>query len=221
MSITSGSSLALSRSRCARSKSARRRSPEPRVVREAALVIPSPSSRSANCSSGSKRRGVKPASWSSRQKSLRGLAKCAAWAAETRPGLIPQKTQVNPGARTSGTALVLPARLLKLEEQELRELARGEVVVADQDDGAMTVGQRGTERHPLDVVERDPERVEVEEQRLLRRADRAELPGQAVDPVHVRGPRKRDAVQLDRVARPGNAGRERAFHGDQELVVQG
>jgi hypothetical protein len=36
---------------------------------------------------------------------LRGFAKCAAAAAETRPGLIPQKTAVSPGARTSGTSL--------------------------------------------------------------------------------------------------------------------
>ena len=47
---------------------------------------------------------MKPASCSSRQKSLRGFAKCAAAAAETRPGLIPQKMQVRPCARTSGTA---------------------------------------------------------------------------------------------------------------------
>jgi hypothetical protein len=47
---------------------------------------------------------VKPVSCSRRQKSLRGLAKCAPAAAETRPGLIPQKTTSRPGARTSGTA---------------------------------------------------------------------------------------------------------------------
>ena len=76
------------------SKSPRRRSPEPGVVRHAAFVTPIPSSSSENCSCGSKRRGVKPASCSSRQKSLRGFAKCAAASAETRPGLIPQKMQV-------------------------------------------------------------------------------------------------------------------------------
>ena len=48
---------------------------------------------------------MNPASWSSRQKSFRGLAKCAAAAADTRPGLIPQKTTARSGARTSGTAL--------------------------------------------------------------------------------------------------------------------
>jgi hypothetical protein len=47
---------------------------------------------------------VKPAAWSSRQKSLRGLAKWALAAAETRPGLIPQKIAVRPRARTSGTS---------------------------------------------------------------------------------------------------------------------
>ena len=86
-------------------KSARRRSPEPFVVRSAAFVRPMPKPGSSNCSCGSTRRGVKPASWSSRQKSLRGFAKWAAAAAETRPGLIPQKTQARPGARTSGTEL--------------------------------------------------------------------------------------------------------------------
>src|SRR5207247_920881 len=34
-----------------------------------------------------------------------GLAKCAPAAAETKPGLIPQKTTRRPVARTSGTAL--------------------------------------------------------------------------------------------------------------------
>src|SRR5947209_2459185 len=45
------------------------------------------------------------AAWSSRQKSFRGLAKCACAAAETRPGLIPTKTTRRFGPRTSGTAL--------------------------------------------------------------------------------------------------------------------
>ena len=49
---------------------------------------------------------MKPAAWSSRQKSLRGLAKCACAAAECLPGLIPQKTTASPGASTSGTATV-------------------------------------------------------------------------------------------------------------------
>ena len=48
---------------------------------------------------------MKPAACSSRQKSLRGLAKWAFAAAETRPGLIPQKIAVSPGPRTSGTSL--------------------------------------------------------------------------------------------------------------------
>ena len=90
-------------------KSPRRRSPEPGVVRSAAFVRPIPSSGRSNCSSGSYSRGVNPASPRSRQKSLRGLAKWARAAAETRPGLIPQKTTRSPGPRTSGTALGLPA----------------------------------------------------------------------------------------------------------------
>src|SRR5439155_1379854 len=48
-----------------------------------------------------------PAAWSNRQKSLRGFAKCAAAAAETRPGLMPQKTTLTGdpgGGRTSGTS---------------------------------------------------------------------------------------------------------------------
>ena len=48
---------------------------------------------------------MNPAAWSSRQKSLRGLAKCAAFASEWKPGLIPQKTTSRSGASTSGTAL--------------------------------------------------------------------------------------------------------------------
>ena len=58
---------------------------------------------------GRKRRGVKPASCRSRQKSLRGFAKCAAAAAETRPGLIPQKTHVRSGAEDVGDGLGVEA----------------------------------------------------------------------------------------------------------------
>ena len=36
---------------------------------------------------------------------MRGFAKCAFAAAETRPGLMPQKTTRRFGARTSGTSL--------------------------------------------------------------------------------------------------------------------
>jgi organic hydroperoxide reductase OsmC/OhrA len=64
-----------------------------------------PSFSTSNCSLGSYSRDVKRAACSSRQKSLRGFAKCARAASETRPGLIPQKTTRRPGARTSGTAL--------------------------------------------------------------------------------------------------------------------
>ena len=48
---------------------------------------------------------MKRAACSSRQKSLRGFAKCARGGAETRPGLMPTKTTRRFGARTSGTAL--------------------------------------------------------------------------------------------------------------------
>jgi organic hydroperoxide reductase OsmC/OhrA len=48
---------------------------------------------------------VNRAACRSRQKSFRGFAKCAPAAAETRPGLIPQKTTLRPGPRTSGTEL--------------------------------------------------------------------------------------------------------------------
>src|SRR5262245_17987704 len=49
-------------------------------------------------------RGVKPAACKSLQKSFRGFAKCAFAAAETRPGLIPQKSTRRSGASTSGIA---------------------------------------------------------------------------------------------------------------------
>src|SRR6185437_2472454 len=58
----------------------------------------------SNCCSGSSSTGVKPAACRSRQKSLRGFAKCAWAAADTRPGLIPQKSTRRSGARTSGIA---------------------------------------------------------------------------------------------------------------------
>src|SRR5919204_861679 len=95
----------MSKSRCAEpAKSTRRRSPDPRVVRLAAFVNPIPKSANVNCSCDAKSHGVKPESWRSLQKSLRGFAKCAPAAAEMRPGLIPQKITRSPGARTSGTA---------------------------------------------------------------------------------------------------------------------
>src|SRR5262249_23290685 len=85
-------------------KSARRRSPDPGVVRAAAFVTPTRYAGSSNCSDGSSTRGVKPAAWRRRQKSLRGFAKWAWAAAETRPGLIPQKSTRRSGPKTSGIA---------------------------------------------------------------------------------------------------------------------
>ncbi len=49
---------------------------------------------------------MKPAAWSNRQKSFRGLAKCAAFASEWNPGFMPQKTTARSDASTSGTALL-------------------------------------------------------------------------------------------------------------------
>jgi hypothetical protein len=75
---------------------------------------------------------VNPASCSSRQKSLRGLAKWALAAAETRPGLIPQKTAVSPGARTSGTSdsgCFGFSRIELVFEQRAEQLARDGRVV--------------------------------------------------------------------------------------------
>src|SRR6266496_1967615 len=64
-----------------------------------------PSSSTACCSCGSYSRDVKPVACRRCQKSFLGLAKCAQAAAETRPGLMPQKRTRSPGARTSGRAL--------------------------------------------------------------------------------------------------------------------
>jgi len=89
----------------ASAKSARRRSPDPGVVRYAAFVRPMRASSTANCSFGAYDRDVNPAACSRRQKSFRGFAKCAPAAADTRPGLMPQKITRSPGASTSGTAL--------------------------------------------------------------------------------------------------------------------
>ena len=95
-----------------------------------------------------------------------------------------------------------------------------EVVVADQDQRAAAVGQVGAEGHSLDVVERDPEHVQVEQQRLLDRLDAAEQRRQAVEAVDVVRAGERDVVELDRVAGARRADRERALHREQELVVQ-
>ncbi len=105
--VATGASVrAISSSRSAApAKSDLRRSPEPRVVRRAAFVRPTPYRVSSAASWGSRRRGVNPAACRRRQKSFLGLAKGAPAAALTRPGLMPQKTTRTPGARTSGTAL--------------------------------------------------------------------------------------------------------------------
>src|SRR5919201_2971449 len=63
-----------------------------------------PSASTSCCSCGSGNRGVSRVPWSRRQKSLRGFAKWAPAAAETLPGLIPQKTTRRSRARTSGRA---------------------------------------------------------------------------------------------------------------------
>ena len=73
--------------RAASAKSVRRSSPLPRVTRRAALVSPRPSASSSSCCEGSSRRDVRPASASSRQKSLRGLAKWNPASADFRPGV--------------------------------------------------------------------------------------------------------------------------------------
>jgi hypothetical protein len=108
-------------------------------------VTPIPNRSSSNCSLGSRSRGVNPAACRRRQKSLRGFAKCAAAAAETRPGLIPQKTAVSPGARTSGTSLGgfgFPGIELVLEERP-EELAG---------DGALVPGSPAHDADHLDAV---------------------------------------------------------------------
>ncbi len=90
-----GGSREVSRAQIARATrrpASRVRQPDPE--RRGARIAPADRSR----------RGVNPAAWRSRQKSLRGLAKCAPAAALARPGLIPQKTTRTPGPRTSGTA---------------------------------------------------------------------------------------------------------------------
>ena len=53
---------------------------------------------------------------------------------------------------------------VECEEQELGELARGEVVVAHEHQGASAVGQVRADGHALDVVERDAERTQVEQE---------------------------------------------------------
>ena len=69
--------------------------------------------------------------------------------------------------------------VLDCEQQELRELRRREVVVADEHERAPAVVQPRPEREAFDVVEREPEVVEVQQQPLVRRVpaqlDRVEL----------------------------------------------
>ena len=97
-----------------------------------------------------------------------------------------------PSERTAATISATPAsfaglagssRLAEREQQELGELARGEVVVADQHERAAAVAQPRPERQALDVVERDAELVEVQQQRLARRADRSSLPARLSMPL--------------------------------------
>ncbi len=82
------------------------------------------------------------------------------------------------------------------------------------------VGQRRPEVHALDVVERDAEHVEVEQQRLLRRLEAAQDRREALDTVDVVRFRHRDGVELDRVAGSGDTDGERALHREQRLRVE-
>ena len=100
--------------------------------------------------------------------------------------------------------------------EELADLAGREVVVAHQENRLSPVGQARAERHALDVVQREPELVEVEEERLLGRRHLAELV-EVVDAVDVGRAGEGDPVDPDGVAR---ADRERPLHRQQELVVQ-
>ena len=68
---------------------------------------------------------------------------------------FPRRSLRRPGARGSSGADGLP---LEREQEELGELARREVVVADENEGPAAVGQPRADRHALDIVERDPER---------------------------------------------------------------
>ena len=72
------------------------------------------------------------------------------------------------------------------EEQELGERSGREVVVADEEERAAAVGELLPERHPLDVVERDPERLQIEHERLLGRPNAPEQRREAVEAVDVR-----------------------------------
>src|SRR5688572_11856290 len=84
----------------------------------------------------------------------------------------------------------VPSRLsssVEGEQQDLADLRRGggEVVVADQEQRLTPVGQARAERHALDVVEGEPESLEIEQQGLLDGRHLAELV-EVVDAVDVR-----------------------------------
>ena len=99
-----------------------------RRVREADAVL-----STSSCSAGSSSRGVNRATWSRRQKSLRGFAKCAAAAAETRPGLMPQKTTrrslpVRQGRRST-SSVAIPATVASCRSaQHLRRRRNSKLV---------------------------------------------------------------------------------------------
>ena len=101
--------------------------------------------------------------------------------------LLPSGLRPEVGTRRKGVHGELP---LEREEQELRELTRGEVVVTDEHDGPAAAPQPRPERHALDVVERDAERVEVQQQRLLG-TGRLAGQGDAVDVGGAGQPRRR------------------------------
>src|SRR5436190_21907 len=189
-------------------KSRRRRSPDPGVVRNAAFVSPTPYRSASNCSSGASRRGVKPASCSNRQKSLRGFAKCAPAAAETRPGLIPQKTTRRPAARTSGTALLgTPSRLrselrLALVQQSLEELT--ELLSGDPALGAWLPGldpDQAYARVPravaAEIALRLAQRSQPTHRSKLRAAPDGSLVLQGLQDVQARRPLRRQDCRHD------------------------
>ena len=86
--------------------SAPRRSPEPRVVRYAAFVSPIAEFEQVVLLGRVEQPRREPASASSRQKSLRGFAKCAPAAAERAAGVDPAEDEPEAGrehVRDGGT----------------------------------------------------------------------------------------------------------------------
>jgi hypothetical protein len=116
-------------------------------------------------------------------------------------------------------------RLRNTEREELRERGRGrgEVIVADENQTALTVRELRPERDAFDVIERNTKRRKIEQERFLHRHNAAGKRVEGREAADVRRAVQRELVQFDDIAcaaRTRCPDRERAFDGEKIVTAE-